>query len=70
MTGKTGLRPIVIRSCLILVLSAAATVFLGWLFPQLGTWAMVICTAIGGGLVVPMWIEYMTRSRDGAGEER
>lgn len=64
MASKTRLRLIVIRSCLILTLTVAASIFLGRLFPQLGMWAQVLCVGIGSSIVVPMWIEYTNRSRD------
>lgn len=64
MAGKARLRLIVIRSCLMLVLTVAASIFLGRLFPQLGMWPQVLCVGIGSSIAVPMWIEYTNRSRD------
>lgn len=64
MAGKATPRRIMAVSGITLVLTVFASVIVGRLFPQLGMWAQVICVAIGSGIVVPMWIEYMNRSRE------
>lgn len=64
MTGKRRLRLIVIRNCLILVLTVAASILLGRLFHKLGMWGQVMCVGMGSSIVVSMWIDYTNPSRD------
>jgi hypothetical protein len=65
MAGKVSFRLMVIRSLLAVVLGAVATAILLRLFPQLGVWAQVICVGSSLSFVVPMWVEYTNRPRDG-----